>query len=72
MTIPMQFDVIWTLFPLVIVATLITVFIFERKRGSEWPRILLFLALSLVFPILGFVAWAVFRGFESSRKSAYR
>lgn len=69
MTIPVQFDAIWTVIPVLTMATAITVFAFERKRSSEWPRILLFLAVCLLFPILGFVGWAIFRGIESNERS---
>ena len=60
MEIPAYYDLIWTLFFFFFLGLLGIVVFFEVRRESGTSRIIARSLVQLLFPIIGFVIWAVF------------
>ena len=64
MNIPVLYDLMWIIFPLVLVVLASSVFFSEKRSGNSIPRSLGWSIVQFLVPIVGFVVWIVFRAYE--------
>lgn len=64
MEIPFFYELVWIASPILYLVLLAVVLLKERQRDSSWQRVTIWAAIQIVFPIIGFVAWLIFRSYE--------
>ncbi|WP_353959512.1 PLDc N-terminal domain-containing protein [Corynebacterium confusum] len=63
MEIPVLYDLLWIVIPLICIALTVVVFLWERRHGSSSVRTILWCLVQFGLPLLGFLLWLVFRRF---------
>lgn len=67
-TIPWGYDIAWLLLVAVLIAIAVLVFVKERKQ-SGWPLAVLWTSIVVLIPVLGLLAWIIYRVLSKSTQA---
>ncbi|MGV0327184.1 PLDc N-terminal domain-containing protein [Corynebacterium confusum] len=63
MEIPILYDLLWIVIPLICIVFTVVVFLWERRQGSSSVRTILWCLVQFGLPLLGFLLWLVLHRF---------